>query len=99
MSIIISHHKSHLDFHAEIEHINALIPRLATRIEQVTKTDTASLDADLAGLIGELRQETYFISNNLSEYSLNISTLAKVLSQIVVEIEEQTPAFRKALVE
>lgn len=99
LSIIISHHKRHLDFRSTIDQANALV----LRFEEMTKSDAANSNVDLAITSTELYQVARSIheeaTNHLLTCSFKLSTDAKELSKEIKEIEEQSPALRRALVE
>jgi hypothetical protein len=98
LNIIIRHHKRHLDFHATIDKANALVSRT-----EVMKSDATNSESDISEAITELHKEALIAcdeaSNHLSTCSTKLSADAKEISKHVIEIEEQSPTFRRSLTE
>lgn len=99
LSVIIRHHRGHLDFHATIDEANTLV----SRTEEMMKSDAANSESDIAGAISELHEKALKArdeaSNHLSTCSTELSADAKEISKHVNEIEKQSPAFRRSLTE
>lgn len=112
VGVVIRHHKAHLDFHKTIDEANSLVETgnaLVARTGELINSNTDDSKTELSKLTElkqwaernreEARKNRDKASNHLLTCSANLSEDAKGFSKDVEEIEKQSPALRRALVE
>jgi hypothetical protein len=99
LSIIVRHHRTHLEFHATIDQAKTLV----SRTQELMESDTGNSDSDIARMISKLHQEAHMArdeaSDHLSKCSMQLCTDVKEVSEHIKEIEKKSPAFRRSLIE
>ena len=99
LTIIIRHHKTHLEFHETIENSNTVISYL----KELQESEGVSVNADLAKEIAKVQKSAQRNHNkatkHLSGCTASLSTYAKKILKVVDEIDNESPVLRRALAE